>query len=499
MESSQILERRLNKIKNWIKNPSNLILLTILVFTVIIRLYYFALTKNQPLWWDETEYLNMARAWAFNLDYNFIAVRPVLLSFIAAGFLKISQTEFLPRLLILFFSIFSVLGMYYLGKELYNKKIALLATFLMSIFYLNLFFSFRLLVELPALACFTFAGFFFWKYFKENSIKSLYFAVIITAIGILFKLSTALILFVVLIYILIVDKLKCLRKKEYWIAALIFLLILSPYIIWGYSQFNGFVITQAGTWNAATENKISTGINVLVNYLTSFPTYLSWPLLVIFLLGLLSFYRLFFGFDLLLKKANKTLKRDLFIFLLFLIPLVMASFSVSHNENRYILNAFPAIFIVISLMIFTIFKLIKQKSKVFAIIFLILFIIFAFNFQFNAADSLIKGKLNTYSQVKGAGLWINQNSNPSDLVATSSAPQINYYSEREVVGFPGTSKEFETQLELNSNIRFMVISSMEQSPEWVYNYPVENSLVPVQAYFADLEKKQPILIIYQLK
>jgi len=433
-------------------------------------------------------------------EYNFIAVRPILFSLIIAGFFKISQTEFLPRFLILIFSILSVPGTYYFGKELYNKKIGLLAAFMMSFFYMGLFFSFRLLVELPSLTCFIFAGFFFWKYFKNNvDKKSLYLAAIIIAIGTLFRLSSALLLFAILIYVLITEKLKCLRKKEYWIAALIFILILSPYIIWGYLQFNGFVITQAGAWNAAKENQISTGITILKNYLVLFPTYLSWPLLITFILGITTFYKLILGFDLLLKKGDKRLKRDLFILLLFIIPLVLASFSVSHNENRYILNAFPAIFIIASMIIIAGYNFIKKKNKFFAGLALMVLMIFIFNFQFQSTESLIKGKLSSYSQVKDAGQWIKENSNPLDIVATSSAPQMVYYSERRVIGFPETKEEFDTQLELNLNIGFFIVSLLEQSPEWVYGYPQEKNLTVVKAYFVDPQQQQPILIVYELK
>ena len=86
METEDILTKRKNKLIKWVKDPYNLTLSLIIIFAIILRLYYYSLTKSQPLWWDEAEYLNMAKAWAFNLDYHFIPVRPVMFSLILAGF-----------------------------------------------------------------------------------------------------------------------------------------------------------------------------------------------------------------------------------------------------------------------------------------------------------------------------------------------------------------------------------------------------------------------------
>ena len=297
MEDSEFLENRKQKIIEWIKNPYNFSLVAILIFAVIIRIYYFYLTKGQAVWWDEAEYMNMARAWAFGLDYEFLPVRPVLFSLITALFLKISYGEFLPRLFIFGLSIVSIFAMYLLGKEIYDKKIGLLCALFTSVFYLNIFHTYRLLVDLPSFTFFAFAAFFFYRYLKDNKeVKYLYFGAAIIAVGTLFRITTAILLIAILLYVLITEKLSFLRKKEYWISLLIFVLILLPYIVWGYIKFNGFVITQAGAWNSPQGNYLVNGIALLKNYLVLFPTYLSWFLLVFLLLGLIFFYKLFLGF-----------------------------------------------------------------------------------------------------------------------------------------------------------------------------------------------------------
>jgi len=142
---------------SWIKR--NWVLISIIVFALAIRIYYFVITQGQICWWDEAEYFNIARRFAFGIDYQFGPVRPILFPLIITFFLKILNSELLPRLFILVLSMASVVGMYYFGKVMYGKKEGLVASFLMAIFYLNLFFSYRLLVDIASLTFFIFSIF----------------------------------------------------------------------------------------------------------------------------------------------------------------------------------------------------------------------------------------------------------------------------------------------------------------------------------------------------
>lgn len=500
-DATNILDKRKEKIIKWIKNPYNFAIVAILIFAAIIRIYYFNLTKGQPLWWDEAEYMNMARAWAFGIDYKFIPVRPVLLSLITAIFFRISYEEFLPRIFIFVLSIASIYGMYIFGSEVYNKKIGLLVSFFTSVFYLHLFHTYRLLVDLPSFAFFTFGAFFFYKYLKDDkNTKSLYFGTVIIAIGTLFRLTTATFLFIILIYILITEKLKFLKKKEIWIAALIFILILSPYIIWGYMQFNGFVITQAGAWNAPKENYLSNGIWNFKSYMSLFPGMFSWPILIFFILGLLSVYSLILGFDMLIKGEDIQLKRNLFLFLIFLIPIITISLSMTHYfEDRYIITSLPAIFIISSVFIMKSYNFIKKKNKIIAVFLLIILLIIIAYSQMSHADLLIKNKKDSYSQVKQAGLWLKENSEPSDIILTKSWPQIMYYSERQALTIPPEKEELKSLIASNPNIKFYMISIFERHEDLMYSFPQENNLTVAQAYFSDSSRNQPSLIIYALK
>ncbi len=478
------------KIITWFKR--NWVLISILVFTLVIRIYYFIILNGQVLWWDEAEYMNMARQFAFGTNYSFGPVRPILFSAITAIFFKISNTELLPRLLILFLSLASVFGMYLFGKELYNKKVGLVASFLMSIFYLNIFYTYRLLVDMPSLTFFIFSGFFFYKYFKTKSPKFIYLTAVMLAIGTLFKLSTAFIVPAILIFVLITEGFKFFKKKEVWIAILIFILILSPYIIWGYSEFGGFIFTEASS-HSTPENYL-VGFSLMKDYINLFPTYFSWPLLVIFIFGIIMMYKVFLYFDRLIKGDNK-LRRDLFLLLILLIPFILISFLLNHVENRYIITVFPTIFLISSSFIMFGYNFIKRKSKLLAVILLIGLLVFISVFQIIKTDVLVKNKQYTYSGIRDAGLWLKNNSNVSDIIATRSWPQISYYSERETIKLYENEEEFESML--SENNKFFMLSAFEYHPEWAYTYPQRNNLTTVQAYLD--KENQPIIVIYKLK
>ena len=66
-----------SKTKEFFKE--NFVLIVILLFGFILRLYYLILTKNQAVWWDEGEYLSMGLHWLFNIPYDLNPQRPILI------------------------------------------------------------------------------------------------------------------------------------------------------------------------------------------------------------------------------------------------------------------------------------------------------------------------------------------------------------------------------------------------------------------------------------
>ncbi len=495
------------KIINWVKE--NHILISILLIALIIRIYFYIQLGNQPQWWDESEYLNMARAWAFNIPYQFHPVRPVLFSLITAGLFKVFEGEFLPRAFVFAISMLSIYAMYLFGKETFNKNVGLVAAFLMAVNYLNLFYTFRLLADIPTLTFFTLSAYYFWKYFKSGHPGAIYMAAIMTGIGTLFKLPVAAILFVVLIYLLITEKLKFLKRKEIWIAGIIFCLILAPYIIWGYFQFDGFVISQAGAYNMAEEtgfDYIKSTFQNIIGYFKLFPIYFSIGMTIAFVGGILMMRRVFYGWDILFNgketDTRKELKRNLFLILAFIIPFITVSLSLGYVDSRLLLVIFPTVFIIAGFFVIKIYDLLRgdgtdQVKKAVAIIFILAMLCIP-AYSLKQTNEILIGKSHSYEQVKWAGEWLESNTLPGEAVVSTSTTQIRYYSKRETFDFVETEEEFEQLLKDNPQIKYYMLSIFEKHRDepWMYEYPQKHELEVLQMYASG---EQPILGIYKLK
>jgi hypothetical protein len=141
------------------------------------------------------------------------------------------------------------------------------------------------------------------------------------------------------------------------------------------------------------------------------------------------------------------------------------------------------------------FNFIGNKQKAIAIILLIIFLGYFAYFQVTATDSLIQGKKTSYLQIEQAGLWLKANTPVSYVIFTKSVPQIAYYSERKVLPITDNMTQFENTIS-TSKPDLLLLSVFEYHTDWTYNYPEQNNLTVVNAFFMD---KQPVVIIYKLK
>jgi len=492
--SKEIIKNRLKILKN----P----LVLILILGLVIRLFYIYLTSSYGMsgFWDSCLYGNYARYFSGHGPYvELAAVRPILFSLVWAGFNFFTLSEIPIRIFLLIFSMLAILGMYYLGKEMSNEYVGYIAALITSVFYIHIFYSIRLLVDTLSFTFFIWSALYFYKYFRDDKPKFFYIASIIVAIGFLFRITTALILMVVLFYTIIIHGLKMFKKKEYYIGAIIFLLIIAPYLIWGYYQFDGFVLIKALETNAP-KAFWSGGLNVFIRYISQglllLPNNWAMPVAGLFVIGLFMMHGSIVGIDM-ARKGDKKLQKDLFLLLMFIIPLICISFLLDHDEDRYIFNVFPAIFVLTSIATISIKDWLNTKyGKIAANIFLIIIIALIIGSQIEATDRTVRGKMPAYQEVRQAGLWIKDNSNPGDIVVTQSYPQIQYYSMRYAQWFPSTEEEYEAMDKTNH--RYFILSVFERSPEWIYSYPVKKNLTVANAWMSP-DGQQPLIVIYNLE
>ena len=126
------------------------VLWLLLPFACGLRLWWF--TANQAIWPDEAAYMLIAKTFAGLSDYEAPAVRPVLLPLLWSGLYRLGFGESATRVTAMLLSVASVWLLYALGRELYGKSVAAIAALLLCVSPPHLFFSQRLLTDLPALA-----------------------------------------------------------------------------------------------------------------------------------------------------------------------------------------------------------------------------------------------------------------------------------------------------------------------------------------------------------
>jgi len=492
---SQILS---DKIIPFFRKNFYLLILAVFAIALLLRIKYFML--NSAIWFDEAEYLSIARYWAFDIPFDIHYVRPILFSLIAAFFYKLGFGETFFRFGVLAFSFFGIVSLYYLGKELFNKYVGLSAAFAMSFFYTHLFYTGRILLGLPTTTLWTIIAILFWKGYvkKENKYYILLLGPLVS-LGILVRFPVGIIAGSFLAYLLITEGFKFLKNKFLWISVGISVLPMIPYFIWYYNKYKLIAIIGAGEYyQPAGGSHIGSFFSLGWGYLKWFPTLYfnsKWYLLfILFLVGVfILFFNLGVGFDLIRK--DRKLKAYLLTFLLFLMPFIYFTGFQGHIEPRYIFYCFPSMFLVLGLGVVGGYDFLKKYSKDIALILVVVALIVGSYTHYQFSEPLIDAKKDSYVQLKYAGEWIKENSVKGDKVISSGAPQMTYYSDREIIGWPEKEEDMWNHIE-ETGAKYMVLTLLEGSSPWSYGWPEKNKdrVIPVQSYM--MENGQPILVIY---
>ena len=169
------------------------------------------------------------------------------------------------------------------------------------------------------------------------------------------------------------------------------------------------------------------------------------------------------------KSENKEILLPLFLFLGYLIFLL----RIYSEDNRNLFPAIFAIFLLIAYVFQSVCFWFKNGKKYVLVLAIIAVIAFAY-FSLPMADTIIKGKINGYADLKEAGLWLKQNSLPGENILSAALPQLTYYSEKEIYSFSGGREVVEERIREN-NIKYMVLTAWEKSPDWAAQEEFVNS------------------------
>ncbi|MFC1685667.1 ArnT family glycosyltransferase [Nanoarchaeota archaeon] len=508
------------KIKNWLKNPYNLSLLGIFLFAFIIRFYYFFITRDQPLWFDEGVYMSSAKSYAGIMDFQLESIRlpgyPLLMS---AFFILGINNEVVIRFIALFIPSLIVIFLTYLCiKEMYkDRRVALISTAIITVLWEHVFYSNRFHTENFALI-FQFLAFYllFKVYLKKEEaffIKPKYSLLIIallSIISVIFRPGNMPFIPAIILFVLWINKSHLLNKKY-----------LISIVSLGVAAVLAFIFSER--------------LQTLVSFYVNTQRPLAWSNLTVFhgfyqsvipWLPSILFYFIIIGLILVLvdffinkkklmhckvDKEDLELKADLFNFLLMISVFIIFIFLIRAQsfEYRWFFPLLTAMLVFTSKGIITTSNYIGYflKNKKIVVLLILLVLGLGMYNQVLHADGITKMKIDSYAPVRDSGVWMKEHSSPEDTIVTASITQHAYYAERKVYDFyVNGSNENETKFneEINENKpKYLVISSFEPgfTPQWAYDWPQRHneSAIPVQAFFADQEQKQPLLIIYELK
>jgi len=508
------------KIKNWFKNKYNIYLIAILLFAFLIRLYYFWLTKNQPLWWDEAEYMAYAKTLAGKANYTLGEQRlPGFPLFVSIFYILGITNEPLIKFFVVFIPSILVIFLIYLTiKEMYrDKRIALISTAIIAVLWEHLFYSNRFHTENPALIFELLAIYILFKVyingkdllFVKSKNKFLVFFLIILSsfISVLFRPGNLLFIPAIFLFLLIYNKEHLFKLKIFATAIGIVVLGTLAFIFLPYSIKSGLLSYYH------PENQLA--FNTLGVFYGFYQSIIPWLPSILFYALLLGF--VVFIFDFIIKwplikqiksdSENLEIKSDIFNMLLIICVLSLFIFVIRPYQGYEYRWFFP---LVTGMLVFTskgiitfseyISKLLNYKKA--AIIFILIILFFGLYTQMVHAGQIIKIKLDSYSQVRDAALWMKDNSNKEDIIFSISHPQTSYYSERKVISYSLAKNDSDLESMIKKyKPKYLTVSIFEQHPEFAYTYPQRHNdtLIPVKVYTMQTEEgERPVLIVYEV-
>ena len=515
------LEKRKKNLKNklfsWVKDNYDKLFIFLLIAAFVIRLIIFIKTMNQPLWYDEASYLMASKQWGLGLDVRDIWYyrRGFLFPLICAAFFKLGLGEISIRFMGILLSTGFVFVSYFIIRDMFSKKIAIFSSICLTFSWILLFFTGRILTDIPAAFFILLSLFFFWKgYVMKKGNKFIYLFALFFGLSVLIRMQSIMLAPPFLMMMFIKEKGKMFKNKSLWIALVIFALIMLPQGIL-YSMHYGNPISDIfshylgiGEKAAAAGEQRTISLAVL-SYFADLPYMMSTIIFILLIIGAGYFLLdLILGFDQIFK--NEDLQKKFFVFCwiisLFLLIGYVAG-TVSYVEQRYITVGLPFLFLLSSVPLIKLSEFFKKKFKMKEIssviwVSILLIILLVANIfgasNYNTTFSLLENKKSSYLEVEQAGLWLKENSNPKDIIISASVTQIMYYSERTVQVFQELGAN---ETEFNDNVTktkpdYLMLSIFEQHDPWMYAYPQSHNdtLTPVQAYQQD---GKPVVVIYK--
>jgi len=377
----------------------------ILIIILFLSLYLLYLNPNADLWWDSSVYIEMGKyIYSFGEIGLYEDSRPLIWPLILGFFWKLGlDVIFFGKLMVLLFGIGVIILTYLVAHELFDKKIALISSFLLAFNPTFFFFNSIMFAGMPSVF-FSLSGIYFFIR-EKYSLAGLFLGIaLMTRFFQIFIIIPVYLFFIYLIY----KKRVTLRK--FFISILFFIIPIIPYLILNLILYNNPFYSF-----------------LLQAWMTKFTGWIFYQPFNFYFLNLIKDNALVLLSILGIILIFKNEKFDKFIVpIVFLLAFIPYNFS-QHKEMRFLLSVLPFLYILTSYGIVKFSSLFKRHQNILLLLILIIGI-------FQVVPKL---RLTDYDDKLGPfynfvqnneiedGIWI---SNPSFIVKTElKADELIYY------------------------------------------------------------------------
>ncbi len=495
----RILEEKKEKLRSFLKNRYNFFLAGVLAFAFVLRAYFLYVAKDQAHWWDTLAYAGIAKNMVFGLwteNWFIISetlIRPPLLPLIWSALMRLNIGDFGMLILIEFIpSMLSVLLIYLIGKELYDEKVGLISAFMAAVAWIHLFYSVRIMTDIPSLFLALASIYFFVKSYENFELKYFSLSILFLSLAILMRYSYGLIGFVYLIFLGLVHRHRVLGKKNFWIGSVIGVVPLLIFFASNLIKYGGLFPAVESYAAAAAEKPVAFYVFGFIPYI------LKNTFTGLFLIGLaIVIFELFIGLDAISK--FKRIKSDVFLIVMLLVSLIFFVFVIKAAEDRYLMMIFPPMFVFSSIALLDVYNFAGKYSKAFAVILVLGILGFGAYSQITFGNMIIEDKKTSFLPMKEALVWIGENT-PEDAVILGqwADPYTIYYAGRRVEEWPRPLDGLDS---FEPKADYLIVNIVHPPDDRVTNYiqeHLQDRANVVKVFYFDEAKQNPAVIASKL-
>jgi hypothetical protein len=455
----------------------------VMATTTAVRVYYLFVTAHQPVWWDEAEYLVKAKALALGTPATgFWAGRPPLMPLLLSGVFAVGLGELTIRVLLVAASQASVYLTFRIGQALFGDLAGLFGAWLFGLFYLNVFFTMRVMTEIPQLVLVLLA----FQQLLDAGRFSAATAALALSLAVFVRYPSGLMFVVMGAHIVRTEGLSALRNRQNALAMGVALVVAFPFLLNSYKTWGDpFGALKASAYLMPAMD-ITTRLSGLAWYGNWARAALGLPLSTVAGAGVLvSVISVTLGRR--LARLADTRSADLLVLLWIAVPVVYFGLFVrpGQDRDRYVLLALPPLFLATGRLLAWLAEGLAKLTRAPVGVAVVAAMVVSAGPLLATTDRNIRGRRQSFAPLRDAAVWLTPRLSTHSVVLSKSVAQLTYYTSHAIIDLPETPAEFDA-LRAAGRVDFVVITQYEAHPAWIATPSFEVNGLREVAVFPDI-------------